>query len=277
LVLCSDSFFEGKDVIFGDEVTKIGNSAFFNCRELETVEIPERITSIGDYAFSECYSLKSIKVHDGITYIGKFAFNSCKLLPSFQIPRGITTISNGTFRDCESFESVIIPDNITSIGDTAYFDCKELKTIIIGKNVQKIGKFAFAKNTRATTFEVVPYTYIVSYINDPFVVHESAFSYTEWGMNDDYQMEWGCTFMENVPLYVPIGTKSKYKSTDAWNRFKNIFEFDTSKPFDPSTVGISPTRYNEKKANSIYDLMGRKLDAPQKGLNIIGGKKYVIK
>lgn len=239
--------------------------------------IPERITSIGDYAFSGCDNLKSIKVHDGITYIGEFAFSSCKVLPSFQIPRGITTISKGTFKNCESFESVIIPDHITSIGDTAYFDCKELKTIIIGKNVQKIGKFAFAKNTRATTFEVVPYTYIVSYIDDPFEIDYSAFSYTEWGMNDDYQMEWVCTFMENVPLYVPIGTKSKYKSTNAWRYFKNIFEFDTSKPFDPSAVGISPTIYNEKKTNTIYDLTGRKLDVPQKGLNIIGGKKYVIK
>ena len=41
-------------------VTSIGNYAFAGCNSLTSIEISEGVTSIGDYAFAECFNLASI-------------------------------------------------------------------------------------------------------------------------------------------------------------------------------------------------------------------------
>ena len=44
----------------------ICNNAFFCCRSLTHIVIPDSVTSIGDYAFSGCRSLKSIVIPDSV-------------------------------------------------------------------------------------------------------------------------------------------------------------------------------------------------------------------
>ena len=41
-------------------VTTIGNSAFYGCSGLTSIEIPNSVTSIGNYAFDGCSSLKTV-------------------------------------------------------------------------------------------------------------------------------------------------------------------------------------------------------------------------
>ena len=54
--------FEGgfKNVIIGDQVTRIGKHAFRQCEVLESLTIGKATTSIGEYAFYECKALKNI-------------------------------------------------------------------------------------------------------------------------------------------------------------------------------------------------------------------------
>ena len=49
-----------KTTIIPDSVTSIGNSAFFECSSLTSIDIPSGVTSIGDRAFYHCTSLTSI-------------------------------------------------------------------------------------------------------------------------------------------------------------------------------------------------------------------------
>ena len=46
---------------------------------------------------------------------------------------------------------------------------------------------------------------------------------------------------------------------------------------DDSTTGISNVNVNENVNGSVYDLQGRKVSTPGKGLYIVNGKKVVIK
>jgi hypothetical protein len=45
-------------ILYG--VTEIGDSAFLQCRNLKSIEIPDSVTSIGSYAFAECISLTKV-------------------------------------------------------------------------------------------------------------------------------------------------------------------------------------------------------------------------
>lgn len=58
-------------------VTSIGNSAFYHCSSLTSINIPSGVTSIGSSAFSSCSSLTSINIPSGVTSIGGYTFSYC--------------------------------------------------------------------------------------------------------------------------------------------------------------------------------------------------------
>ena len=110
-------------------VTSIGNSAFSECYNLTSVDIPDSVTSIGIGAFLMCRSLTSVDIPDSVTSIGNYAFWNCSGLTSVDIPDGVTSIGDGAFFRCSGLTSVTIPGSVTSIGDGAFEDCSYLTKI----------------------------------------------------------------------------------------------------------------------------------------------------
>ena len=80
-------------------VTRIGNSAFYNCNGLKEVIIPSSVTSIGRRAFEDCYSLKEVEIPNSVTTIGESAFESCGLT-SIVIPNSVKSIDSHAFAYC---------------------------------------------------------------------------------------------------------------------------------------------------------------------------------
>jgi len=70
-------------------------------------------------------------------------------------------------------------------------------------------------------------------------------------------------------LQVPTGSKNAYLNAEYWKNFTNIVEIDSS--------GIQSITLDKDINAPIFDLNGRKLKEPSKGINIIGGKKYLVK
>ena len=92
----------------GYRVTAIGDNAFYGCRYLTSVSIPDSVTSIGDLAFCDCYSLTSISIPDSVAFIGTRAFAYCDSLTSVSIPDSVTSIGRNAFYKCTSLTSVSV-------------------------------------------------------------------------------------------------------------------------------------------------------------------------
>ncbi|MGN1051342.1 MAG: leucine-rich repeat domain-containing protein, partial [Acutalibacteraceae bacterium] len=73
-------------------VTKIEDSAFYNCTSLKSITIPSSVTSIGGSAFDNCTSLESVTIPDSVISIGFCAFYDCTSLKSITIPSSVTSI-----------------------------------------------------------------------------------------------------------------------------------------------------------------------------------------
>jgi len=66
-------------IIIPESVTSIGNHAFSGCRSLTSVTIGNSVASIGNYAFYGCNGLTAITIPENVTSIGSQAFIGCKL------------------------------------------------------------------------------------------------------------------------------------------------------------------------------------------------------
>ena len=125
-------------------VTRIGSSAFRNCKELTNVNIPECIDMIYSRAFEGCESFTHFRIPENVWYIGGYIFSGCINLQSVEFPISIRQISNGTFNGCTSLTQFSVPENADSIGSSAFQDCENLQSIIIPSSVKGIGKKAFS-------------------------------------------------------------------------------------------------------------------------------------
>ncbi len=126
-----------------DGVTNIGESAFEGCNSLTDLIIPDSLTSIGVFAFKGCGSLTDITIPDGVTSLGFGAFNYCSSLKSIKLPNNLIRIASQTFSECYSMTSITIPDSVTSIGDSAFAGCTSLENIAIPNGVTSIGSSTF--------------------------------------------------------------------------------------------------------------------------------------
>ena len=152
-------------------VTTIGNQAFANCQNLETIVIESGVQTIEDAAFSGCSNLQSASVPASVTTFGQNVFTSCFSLTQFSgglagadgrhlvmdgvllayapgsgttytIPDGITKIGNGAFAN-SPIASVTFNDGLKEIGDFAFQFCSQLSAIDVPSSVTTLGNGAF--------------------------------------------------------------------------------------------------------------------------------------
>ncbi|MBR1962678.1 MAG: leucine-rich repeat domain-containing protein [Alistipes sp.] len=151
----SNTYEDGLGVItFDEDISTIGNSAFYQRTSLTSVTTPESIASIGDSAFCGCTSLAKFEIPDKFTAIGNSVFSGCTSLTSITIPDSVTLVGNSAFSGCTSLTTITIPNSVTSVGSGAFQDCTKLKSVIIGNSVTSIGDYAFEGCTLLTSITI---------------------------------------------------------------------------------------------------------------------------
>ena len=92
--------------VIPDGVQYIGECAFWRCRELKNVKIPNTVTDISTKAFAGCESLKKIDIPDSVERIGYDAFAYCCSLEEITLPTSLKFMSHSAFHGCCSLKKI---------------------------------------------------------------------------------------------------------------------------------------------------------------------------
>lgn len=300
-VICDFAFSacnEITSVIIPNTVVAIGNEAFNGCSGLESIIIPESVNAIGDGAFSYCTSLGSIIIGNSVTSIGSHAFNFCHSLMSIMIPNSVIDIGYSAFNSCSKLEEISIGNSVNQIGDMAFdlctnlkevnisnLDCWckidfegvtsnpliyahklkindiEIKDLVIPNNIVKIKNFAFMGCSTLTSITIPnsitsigTYAFydcglslVTSYCMTAPICGDATFGgYT----NDSY----------SAKLMVPEGSIESYVNANEWKKFK----------INQEIAGVAGVEFGNNAVEvTRYDIYGRVLMEPTKGVNIV--------
>ncbi|MCL2327276.1 MAG: leucine-rich repeat protein [Bacteroidetes bacterium] len=185
---------EGKtDTIYiiPNDVTDIGEYAFFDSIRLMNIIVPQSVKNIQQDAFFSYNGLNLTTIYvenNNLYYCSEngvlFNKEKTKLL---KYPEGKTDVD------------YIIPESVTDIEDDAFRNCRNLTSITIGSNVMSI--------------------------KSPF---EGCDGLKQICVKTNIPPKIDCYFdkvdTKNCILYVPFDCKDKYANTDGWRYFKNIEE-----------------------------------------------------
>ena len=172
---------------------------------------------IGYYDYGSCYSnplcyhpnfyihnesVTDLVIPETVTEIKDYSFYGTTCLTSLTIPNTVTSIGKGAFSGCSGLTGVLtIPNSVTSIGESAFQDCSGFTDLIIGNSVTNIGNASFYDNYGNNL------TSITSLSEIPPTIQWNTFS---------------CP--DTIPVYVPCGSVSAYRSKAYWKKFTNIQE-----------------------------------------------------
>ncbi len=100
-------------------VKSIGEKAFFNCGDVESVVVDG--ASVGLKAFANCTSLTSVRIGSNP---GGYSFSGCTALKSVVISEGVSSVGTSAFSGCTALESLSVASSVASFGNNAFYGLK---------------------------------------------------------------------------------------------------------------------------------------------------------
>ena len=129
---------EIKEYVIPEDVTGIGEKAFYNCSGLTSVTIPNSVTTIESSAFSFCNNLTNVTINsNSIVSANRTSSTSLKTIFGDQVI------------------NYVFGENVTSIGDYAFYNCSGLTSITIPSSVTSIGEYN-QEIKGVTNVEIIP-------------------------------------------------------------------------------------------------------------------------
>ncbi|MBP5514777.1 MAG: leucine-rich repeat protein [Bacteroidaceae bacterium] len=150
-------------------VNAVTNYAFYQTR-ISEIDLSEQITSIGNYAFYGCTELTNVTGGESIVSIGQYAFYNTKLTKAF-IPDNVETIGNYAFQNISTLKEIAFGPKVQSINSNIFYNGNytyiekfvfngtyteipnnflryntATKEVILGNQITSVGSYAFYGN-----------------------------------------------------------------------------------------------------------------------------------
>lgn len=261
--------------------------AFMSCKTLTKVRLPKTIASIDHYAgyedcknpFTGCTSLEAIEVDeenpwmcsvDGVLFNKEKTWLYCypagAKRNAYNIPESVESIGGAAFAYNPYLTSVYMPNSVTRMAFSTFSDCKSLNSIRLSENLKYISARAFANceslhllDIPASVSEFEESVFSGSSIKT--IVIRGSFS-KELRKDTFYSMD------DEVVIYVQ---KSEIE------KFKKVFSGIVRPLEEYELSGIHAPVISSANASGTYDLTGRPVSTPSKGMYIRNGKIVLVR
>lgn len=101
-------------VKFNNSIEKIGNYAFFRCKNLaKALQFSSVLKEIGECAFKDCSNITAVEFGSSLQIIGYAAFQNCSQLKTLTIPASVNKIDKYAFKNCSSITDVYFEKTTT--------------------------------------------------------------------------------------------------------------------------------------------------------------------
>ena len=140
-------------------IEKATNKLVVGC---ETTVIPDNVTAIGENAFWGRWGMRSISIPETVKTIEGYAFAWCISLGGIGLPSELETIGNGAF-ESSGLNSITLPASLKTIGADAFKNCQNLIEVTVQNPVPLTldGGDTFSNRANAALF--VPEDCIATY------------------------------------------------------------------------------------------------------------------
>lgn len=183
-------------VLLGNKLESIGDSAFYCCGNLPTINMGDNVRELGVAAFRGCDSVYSVRLSRNLREIPDRCFQDDNiLLRKIDIPEGVERVGRDAFAGCTHLESIKFPESLRHIDRGVFWECRSLDNVVIPAKVESIGDFCiwFCDNLHSVT------------VKNPKPIETTEF--LEYVAPD-------CV------IYVPKGSLETYKSTMPWSKYR---------------------------------------------------------
>ena len=227
------------------DLKSIPEEALSNHQTLASIYLPSTVISIGNSAFYYCKKLTTVEGFENIKEIGQSAFNGCVKLSVFPFGNAIQKISYSVFSGCSSLpESLVMPASLTSIESNAFYDSSVLSfdlsqctlTNCINDNpfgkctslaLPEKGDYCLSCNAlKEAQLTELRIPAAVNSINCesvlPTMLERLYVSRTVPVPVDNNALK-NIDF-DNCTLFVPVGSKDAYETATGWSNFTNVVE-----------------------------------------------------
>lgn len=135
-------------------LTHVGQLAFYDCRSITAVTIPDTVKTIGDMAFLNCTGMTILKLPEGLESIGENAFELCAALRDLRLPNSLKVLKEQAFYRCSSLRSVEIPRSVTEMGMSVFSYCEELIQATVLAPLDRLPSWTFYGCTKLTSIDL---------------------------------------------------------------------------------------------------------------------------
>jgi len=164
-----------------DGTVSIASEAFFRCKELSKVNIPNSVVGLGEGVFREVEKIESVHIPASVRVMDKLAFWEMDGLKKFSVdenssyysadehgvlfnkdktrlinypvaneatkyvvPDTVKTIGHSAFRTAPNLIEVKLPESLVEIEDNAFYSCRNLAKVNLPNGLVSIGEEGFA-------------------------------------------------------------------------------------------------------------------------------------